>query len=353
MAIFKLFPIFIIISLLICTYSQSNTIKAKSVESHCEKNLYKIIMDIEIVNQMKNYVSFYLNAYSTKNLLFKCMIDPIKSQIICITNLQQHKLHLSIDDTITLPYPFPEVPGIIWDYNSFLFLIFRRTLTLTEECGESVIRYNITEIDPNKWDLIAKVNKIYGGQCLLSDTTDNFYSFNMNLNIIGGNLKSNLEDSQTEIVFMQNITLPFAIGALKSYINMNFMYKSHEFYNLAYCYPTDNISSKNYLKKEGINFHCDIPISDQYIFNGPLRIISFTDNIYSKISDKEEGDDISLISIYFTTEENPVLNLDYIEREKGKEDDKEEEYEEEEFDAVDEEEKKEMVMKRIIMKIKR
>ena len=69
------------------------------------------------------------------------MIDPSKSQIICITNLQQYKLHLKIDDNITLPYPFPEVPGIIWDYNSFLFLIFRSTLTLVEECGESVTRY--------------------------------------------------------------------------------------------------------------------------------------------------------------------------------------------------------------------
>ena len=331
----KLFLVFIIISLLLCINSQTNTIIAKSIESHCEKNLYKIVMDIEILNPMKNYVSFYLNAYSTKNILFKCMIDPSKSQIICITNLQQHKLHLKIDDNITLPYPFPEVPGIIWDYNSFLFLIFRRTLTLVEECGESVTRYNISKINPSNWGLITKVNKIYGGQCLLSDTKDNFYSFNMNLNIIGGNLKENLEDSQTEIIFMQNITMPFVIGPIKSYINSNFMYKSHEYYNLAYCYPTDNINSKNYLKEEGINFHCNIPLSDQYIFNGPLRIISFSDNIYCKISDEEEGDNINMTSIYFTTEKNPILITNNKEGEKEEE---EEEDKEEEFD--DEEEKK-------------
>ena len=52
------------------------------------------------------------------------MIDPIKKQIICIANLQSHKIALNAQDSITLPYPFPEVEGIYWDYITFLYNIF-------------------------------------------------------------------------------------------------------------------------------------------------------------------------------------------------------------------------------------
>ena len=310
----KILTITIFLSLYITTNSTNARILAKNIDSYCEKNLYKIIIDIEDSNKsLKDYISFYLNTYTEiNNLLFKCMIDPKKMQIICIANLQHHKITLQAEDTVTLPYPFPEVDGIIWDYNSFLLLVYRRTIRLTKECGESVLKSNITKLDTSKWDLITKINRIYGGECLLSDTIDNNYSFKMNLNIIGGNLKKKFDEmldkkDNIKINFLQNITVPFLIGQLKSIIKNKYI--RHEYYKMAFCYLIDGINSTNYLNEEGLDFHCNIPISEQYIFNGPLKIKTFSDNIYAEISSKNE-DTIDIISIYFTTEMNPILNED-------------------------------------------
>ena len=336
----KILTITIFLSLYITINSKDAKILAKYLESFCEKNLYKIIIDIEDLNKsLKDYKSFYLNTYTeANNLLFKCMIDPKKMQIICTANLQHHKIILQADDAITLPYPFPEVEGIIWDYNSFLLMIYRRTIRLTKECGESVLKPNISKLDTSKWDLITKVNRIYGGECLLSDTIDNYYSFKMNLNIIGGNLKKKIDETldikdNIKINFLQNITVPFLIGQLKTIIKNKFI--SHEYYKKAFCYPIDGINSTNYLNEEGIDFYCNIPISEQYIFNGPLKIKTFSDNIYAEISSKNE-DTIDLISIYFTTEKDPILNED---------NDLINEVEDEESDDEDFEEEKEKIVK--------
>lgn len=311
----KLFQIFIVFNFFLIIHSQYALLKAKGINSYCEKNLYKIIIDIEIINPLNDYKSFYLNIISFKDLLFKCIIDPSKSQIICIGNLQQNKVTLYPNDSISLPYPFPDVDGIIWEYNSFLTLIYRRTIKISEECGDSVLKRNISHLSVSNWDLIVKINKIYEGQCLLSDTADNFYSFKMNLNILGGNLKSLLDsenkdndNNNIQIHLMQNISMPFVIGPLQYLIKVNFMYKSHEYYKFAFCHPYEDITNKNYLNEEGIDFHCHIPISDNYIFNGPLKISTFSDNIFSKISSKNNDDKIDFISIYFTTEKNPILN---------------------------------------------
>ena len=334
----------IFLSLIININSINVKIGAKNIESYCEKNLYKIIIGItDLNNNLKDYTSFYLTTYTEANyLLFKCMIEPKKMQIICIANLQHHKLALKADDTITLPYPFPEVGGITWDYNSFLILIYRRTIRIKEECGESVLKSNISNLDTSKWDLIAKVNRIYGGECLLSDTIDNIYSFKMNLNIIGGNLKQKFDQQIVKkdnynINFLQNITMPFLIGPLKSLIKSNYIY--HEYYKMAFCYPIDEINSTNYLNDEGIDFYCNIPISDQYIFNGPLKIKTFSDNIFAHTSSKIENDNIDIISLYFTIEKAPILNEnnDFNVKDGEEEEDDDEDYEEEK-ESIDKEE---------------
>ena len=310
-----IFQFLILCSLLLTIVSQSVIIKGKELTSRCEKNLYKIIINIETTNPLTDYVNFYLDISFTKNLLFKCIIDPIKNQIICIANLQKQKVTFKNGDQITLPYPFPEVDGIIWDYNSFLHLIYRRTIVITEECGESVLKSNILKLRSSKWDLITKINKIYDGKCLFSSTSDNFFSFKLNFEIIGGNLKSLLEKSRkdntkSEIHLMQNITMPFVVGSLQTLLKVNFIYQSHKYYKLAFCQPLEDITSANYLKEGGIDFHCNIPISDNYIFNGPMKVKQFSDNIYAKVSSANDEDKTDYISIYFSTEKNPILNQD-------------------------------------------
>ena len=345
---FKLFKLSLFFSLFINIYSSYSLIKAKNLTSYCEKNIYKIIIDIDIVDPPQEYINFYLTTISKQNLLFKCIIEPNKNQIICIANLYSQKVELYEGDSITLPYPFPEIEGVVWEYMSFLFGIFRKRIIVDEQCGESVIKSDIAKLNVSRWDLITKINKIYDGKCLISDKNDNFYSFNMNLNIIGGNLKDLLDEASKsksddfEINLMQNITMPFKVGHLTNLINDN-IFEIHEFYKFAFCYPLETINSINYLNESGIDFLCNIPISEQYIFNGPLKISTFSDNIYTKITDENK---IDFISIYFTTEKNPSFNENIEEEDEGEEEEEEEEEEEgendnEEENPINEDEQKE------------
>ena len=349
----KLFPCFIFLCLFLTINSQYSLIVAKEVKSYCEKTAYStytIEIDIDIQNNpLDKYIYFYFTATSSiKDLLFKCIIDPKKLKLFCKTNLQQQRVNLKEGDYLTLPYPFPEVEGIVWDYSTFVFTVYRRTIIITEECLESNLRL-VSRLNLPDWDLIIKINKIYEGECLLSDTKDNFYSYKMNFEIIGGNLYNSLEETRkdkigTEILLMQNISMPFLIGPMQSLINLNIRFSSHDYYKNAFCHPINDpiINSTNYLKEGGIDFQCDVPISEQYIFNGPLRRRSFSDNIYAEVSSGTEEDVIDYISLFFTTEKEPNFNLyDEIENKEEdksgvKDDDEDEDNFEEEEEESDE-----------------
>ena len=326
---------------------QSVIIKAKNFESACEKNLFRFVIDIEMSDKLNEYKNFYLKTNDEHNLLFKCMLDPKQSQIICITNLEHHKKYLNIDDILTLPYPFPTVDGIIWDYDSFLGYIYRRVIFMTEACGTVVTRSSLSKVNPKKWDLLLRINKIYQGQCLLSDVADNFYTFIMNVDILGGNLKDSLDNSsssrtKTQIKFMQNITMPFTLGTMESLIEELNVYQSNKYYKTAYCYPLVDITYRNYQNPNGTDFKCNIPISDQYIFNGPLKIITFSDNIYARFVTPENGVQIDYISLYFSTEKNASITTDSdntSEEEEEKIENNDEDEDEDEFE--DENESKE------------
>ena len=303
----KINAILCFISLFLVVHSEDITVKAKGLNSFCEKNLFKVIIDVEFSSVPQNYINFYLNVQFSKNLLFKCIIDPSLSQIICITNLEQQNTKLGVDEMISMPYPFPEVEGITWHYISFLFLIYRRLIKLESECGESVLKKNetISLNDPN-WDLIVRVNKAYGGKCLISgNEQDNFYSFSLNLNIIGGNLKENLVNAgkNYQIELMQNITLPISIGELKILGKSNTDEDNeNNIYKYAFCYPSETISSENFLKEGGLEFKCNIPIIENSIFNGPVKIKTFSDNIFSSVTNEDKK---KYISIYFLIDSKP------------------------------------------------
>ena len=310
---FEVFQIIIISCLVAQIFSDDTIIKAKNLESYCEKNLFRFVIEIEISNQLNDYKSFYLKTNDDYDLLFKCIIDPKKNIISCITNLEQQKRFLETDDIITLPYPFPTLSGIVWDYDSFLGLIYRRVIYMKEECGSKVTRLDFSKVNAKKWDFVFKINKIYNGQCLMSDTADNLYTFTMNADILGGNIKDSLDSSataktKTEIKLMQNITMPFVLGPMESIIQELNIFQSHKYYKIASCYPLEDINVDNYKNENGIDFKCNIPINDQYIFNGPLKIVTYTDNIYAKVKTPDNGEKIDYISLYFTTQKNATIN---------------------------------------------
>ena len=153
-----------------------------------------------------------------------------------------------------------------------------------------------------------KGKKAYGGKCLITgNEQDNFYSFNLNLDIIGGNLKDNLDkaDKNFKIELIQNITLPISIGELKIFgkSNINENYENN-YYKYAFCYLSETISRENYLKAEGLEFKCNIPIIESSIFNGPVKIKTFSDNIYASVTNEDKN---NYISIYFLIDSKPNI----------------------------------------------
>ena len=316
---FLLLNIFIFLFSFSIVKSELSLISAKDIYTKCEKNLFKIIIDVSIINPTDDYTEFYLGVFfQEKEVLFKCIIDPVKSKIICMANLHKQKMTLQEGDELTLPYPFPLINNIMWEYVSFVDMIYRRSIKIVENCGESVLRNNITTLKTIHWDLVTKVNKIYGGECRLSDTEDNFYSFYMNISILGGNIKNQFDESIKEKVYgeldiMQNITMPFYLGSLNSF-QKNIKYDIHKYYKMAFCHPISAINTTNYENGEDIKFHCNIPISDEYIFNGPLKVFTFSDNVYSRLYfENDNNSTVDFVSIYFTTQKNPILGSNQIE----------------------------------------
>lgn len=334
----KTINLILFLSLFFCMNSQVSVIKARSLESFCDINLYRVTINVDIVPPLKDYKSFNLNATYLNGLLFKCIIDPNKNKIFCITNLEQQKTYLDTKSPIILPYPFPSVSGVSWDYRSFVSIVFRRAIYLEEGCGMHVIKESLSKVNPDKWDLITKVNKIYGGQCLLSDTSENFYTFNINLSILGGKLKETLSsNTKASISLLQQITIPFTIKKLNTISQGFYTYYTHEYYKTAFCSPSTTITSSNYLNSKGIDFKCNIPISEQYIFNGPVKVTSFSDDIYTKVINDENESKIGYISIYFSTEKDPKINenQNYNDDENEKIEDKDKEDDEEEEENQD------------------
>ena len=131
----------------------------------------------------------------------------------------------------------------------------------------------------------------------------------LNLNILGGKLVDSLSSNKKmEISLLQNITMPFHIGKLHLLSKSDDNYYSHEYYKTAFCYSLETIKSTNYNKEDGFNFKCNIPLTEKYLFNGPVKIYTFSDNIYSKITSDTNNERMDYISIYFSTEQNPSIN---------------------------------------------
>ena len=251
-------------------------IKAKSIQKlFCNINVYRFDINVEIIQTLEEYKSFYLNvSYQEKDLLSKCIIDPYKSQIICIINLDQQKIYLKADDTIILPNNFPAIQDINWDYSSFSSIIFRKELIINKECDKKISK--VYDVNSTNLELLMKIQKIYNGQCLISDSNDNYYTFVLNIKILGSNLESILASkTEIQISFLQNITMPFIEDNWKITSSDPNDYYRHKYYTSAFCYPLEDITNKNYQRESGFDLRCNIPLQEQYIFNCSLKIVFF------------------------------------------------------------------------------
>ena len=66
---------------------------------------------------------------------FKCAINGPNSKLVCFHSFSNHVWSLSDNTRVELPYAFPNIEGIRWDYDSFLTYIYRYLCRTEGNCG--------------------------------------------------------------------------------------------------------------------------------------------------------------------------------------------------------------------------
>ena len=277
----------------------------------CSNDVYQFQFDVTFSNKFDEIIPFELVLPLPNNFPFKCIIDGPKSNIECFHSFSNYVWALYTNSKIELPYSFPEIEGIKWDYDSFLKKISRYLWINDRHCGlvnifdsnanniNSQVSNNQNNIKESKAEMTFDVEKIDGGEC---NSSKNDYSFKMKLKLIEGELFEELKTSKKnnntlEISFLQSIYVPILIGdkALKG----KTIFEGNNEYKYAKCYNEFGITQNNFDSNEGLNFICHLSINKYYNFQGPVQIKPFTDYIYIKKNETEEKIDIKKIGIKF------------------------------------------------------
>jgi hypothetical protein len=202
-----------------------------------------------------------------------------------------------------IPYSFPYIEGIRWDYDSFLRRIYRYLWRTTENCGLTYAReigYGDNPVaNVNNVKMVLEVSEISGGKCSASKYD---YSFNMKLKLNEGEyidqLKSAKENKKNyKMKFLNKFYVPVLIGDKRERGTTTFR-KDYE-YKYAICNYDEEINQNNFDKEDGFNFECHITVSRYIKFKGPLQIKPFTDLAYISSTDTEGKTSNNLIQIKF------------------------------------------------------
>jgi hypothetical protein len=199
-----------------------------------------------------------------------------------------------------IPYSFPYIEGIRWDYDSFLRRIYRYLWRTTENCG--LIYSREMRIDGNPVDnvkMVLEVSEISGGKCSASRYD---YSFNMKLKLNEGEYVDQLKFAKENkknysMKFLNKFYVPVLIGDKRERGTTTFR-KDYE-YKYAICSYNEEINQNNFDKEDGFNFECHISVSRYIKFKGPLQIKPFTDLNYISSTDTEGKTSINLIQVKF------------------------------------------------------
>ena len=271
-----------------------------NIISYCHDNAYFIKFDVKFSKTLDKIIPFELELPLPNKLPFKCIIDGPKSNIFCFHSLNNYVWSLALDSRMEIPYSFPYIEGIKWDYDSFLSRIYRYLWRTTENCGllySTEMGQGDAQIDKAKMTL--DVSEISGGKCSASKFD---YSFNMKLKINGGEIYEQLKKAQKDkkdykISFLNKFYVPVLIGDKKEKGSTTFR-KDYE-YKYAICNYDQEINQNNFANKEGFNFECHISVSRYIKFKGPLQIKPFNDLVYINIIDSEGKTTNNLIPIKF------------------------------------------------------
>ena len=293
-------------------------IATKEVKSYCDNGLYIIDIKVKFYFPFKEYYSFILNIETPYLIKFKCFISYEKECIYCVANLNSNKIKTERTEIIKLPNKFPIIKGVFFDYDSFVKYIYEKELVLEYNCKQkSLENILLTNLTNNEWGFIFNISSIYNNKCTYAkNVEENKYVFNMKLNILDGFLKDKLEklnydlnnNQNTELEFLQEIWVPLEIGE-----NNNNFSKNNDF-SFAFCNIKEKISNSNIKKliNDGLNLECYIPLQEEQLMMGIIKIEPFFDQIFIKLNGGvSEKNDIMPVNIYFninrTIEENIIM----------------------------------------------
>ena len=311
---------------------------SNNITDYCSNNVYYFEFSVKFSQKLDKIIPFEMTLPLPNRIPFKCIIDGPNLKIVCFHSFSNYVWSLSDNSRVELPYSFPNIDGIIWDYDSFLTQIFRYLWRTRGHCG---IEFNDQNLDSfadlnkqminapktvieKKSEIIGNIEEIVGGKCHASQYQ---YSFNMKMKFNGGEIINQLKDAKNnkqnmKINLLHSVYVPILLGEKKQKGTTTFR-KDYE-YKYAICKGGD-ITQENYDKSEGLIFECHLPINRYIRFQGPLQIKPFSDYIYTTITDKDGKTTTKLIGVQYditssskledTNEENPetknyLRNLD-------------------------------------------
>ena len=314
----KLYCLFFILlfnSLIISNCQEEDIIvipSEKNLKHLCENNIYQFQFDVQLSKNLDGIIPFEMTIPLPNKLPFKCVINGPKSHIYCLHSFQNYVWSLPDDSRLELPYSFPEVKGIRWDYDSFLRTIYRYLWRSIGNCGleyqinPKLSKYNNFNANQNqtfstseKMQIVADIEEINEGECH-SSMFD--YSFNMKLKLYDGEIIEELKNSKadnknTTIKFLHEIYLPVLLGDNMQKGKTTFK-KDYE-YKYARCAYDKEITQNNYDAFGGIVFVCHFDINKYIKFQGPIQIKPFTDYAYIEKIDKDGVKTTNKIGIKF------------------------------------------------------
>jgi len=265
----------------------------KNLKHLCENNIYQFQIDVQLSKKMDEIIPFEMTIPLPSSLPFKCIINGPKSHIYCLHSFQNYVWSLPDDSSIELPYPFPEIKGIKWDYDSFLKKIYRYLWKSIGNCGleyqvnPKLSKYNNLNANKTqilstsgKMQIVADIEEISEGQCH-SSISD--YSFNMKLKLYDGEIVEEFKNAKASnktasIKFLHEIYLPVLLGDKIQKGKTTFK-KDYE-YKYAKCVYDKELNQNNYDGLGGVAFVCHLNIKKYIKFQGPLQIKPFTDYVY-------------------------------------------------------------------------
>ena len=270
----------------------------------CERNIYYIIIDVIFSGKpLKDQYPFTLNLANPDKLDFKCMLDYTKKQLFCFRSFSDEEDYIEENTYLQLPYPFPELEDIEWDYESFLKKIYRKVWNTNTACGEDDV-FNKTDPKYKEWQIEGKISYLENGDCKTSSITKeevHKYLFDINVSFEKGEILELLKRQNDEIELLQEIWVPLLPREEKQIATKTYLRN----FPFAYCTSSNKINKNNY---SNFTLNCYIPIKTNTIFNGVIRINSFFDKVYIKQKNK-----IDIVSIYigiFELEEKTYISLD-------------------------------------------